>query len=83
MELKKIHWIGIGLGFAIIILSLLFMGTRFFFFVLGLGFLIAASPFVFSLIHETKVTTEKEEMFLEFSRNLVESVKTADKQSNS
>jgi len=76
MELKKIHWTGIGLGFAVIILSLLLMGTRFFFFVFGLGFLIAASPFVFSLIYENKVTAEKEEMFLEFARNLVESVKT-------
>jgi flagellar protein FlaJ len=76
MELKTIHWTGIGLGFAMIIVSLLLIGTRFFFFVLGLGFLIAASPFVFSLIHENKVTAEKEEMFLEFARNLVESVKT-------
>ncbi len=76
MELKKIHWIGIGLGFAMIIASLLLIGTRFFFFVLGLGFLIASSPFVFSIIYENKVTAEKEEMFLEFARNLVESVKT-------
>jgi len=76
MELKIIHWTGIGLGFAVIILSLLLMGTRFFFFVFGLGFLIAVSPFVFSLIYENKVTAEKEEMFLEFARNLVESVKT-------
>ncbi len=76
MELKTIHWAGIGFGFAIIIASLLFIGTRFFFFLIGLGFLIAASPFVFSIIHENKVTAEKEEMFLEFARNLVESVKT-------
>lgn len=76
MELKKIHWIGIILGFAIIILSLFLIGTRFFFFVLGIGFLTAASPFVFSLINENKITAEKEEMFLEFARNLVESVKT-------
>jgi flagellar protein FlaJ len=76
MELKKIHWTGIGFGLAIIIISLFFMGTRFFFFLIGLGFLILASPFVFSLIYETKAAAEKEDMFLEFARNLVESVKT-------
>ncbi len=57
-------------------LSLLFMGTRFFFFIAWFGVLIAASPFVFSIIQETKVSTDKEKMFLEFTRNLVESVKT-------
>jgi flagellar protein FlaJ len=76
MELKTIHWTGIGLGLTMIIISLFFIGTRFFFFLLGLGFLITASPFVFSVIQETKIAAEKEDMFLEFARNLVESVKT-------
>ena len=43
---------------------------------MGLSFLVALAPFVFSIMHENKVALEKEEMFLEFSRNLVESVKT-------
>jgi flagellar protein FlaJ len=43
---------------------------------IGFGILIGATPFVFSTIHETRVSAEKEEMFLEFTRNLVESVKT-------
>jgi flagellar protein FlaJ len=76
MEMKKIHWIGIISSLIIGILSLFFIDTKFFFFIIGLGILIGASPFVFSIIYETKITNEKEEMFLEFSRNLVESVKT-------
>ncbi len=76
MEIKTIHWTGIGLGLAIIAISFLLFGTRFFFFLLGIGFLIATSPFVFSVIRENNISTEKEEMFLEFARNLVESVKT-------
>jgi flagellar protein FlaJ len=76
MAFKKIQWIGIGLSIATIVISLFLYGTRFFFFVFGIGVLIGLAPFVFSLIRETRITSEKEEMFLEFSRNLVESVKT-------
>jgi len=76
MEIKKIHWIGIILSLVIIISSLFLIETEFFFFMVGIGILAGASPFVFSMIYETKVAAEKEEMFLEFARNLVESVKT-------
>jgi len=76
MELKKIHWIGIGFGLAVIALSFLFLGTRFFFFIIWFGVLIGLAPFVLSTIQQTKISQEKEEMFLEFARNLVESVKT-------
>jgi flagellar protein FlaJ len=76
MKFQKIQWIGIGLSIAIIIFSLFLLGTRFFFFVFGIGILTGLAPFVFSIINETRIALEKEEMFLEFSRNLVESVKT-------
>lgn len=76
MEMKKIHWIGITLSLVIIISSLFFINTRFFFFMIGFGVLIGASPFVVSTVMETRTANQKEEMFLEFSRNLVESVKT-------
>lgn len=76
MEIKKIHWIGIVSALIIIISSLFLIGTQFFFFMIGIGILTGVAPFVFSIIHETTVANEKEEMFLEFSRNLVESVKT-------
>jgi flagellar protein FlaJ len=76
MELKKSHWIGIFLGLIVMGISFLFYGQGFFFFIIGVGFLIGVAPFVFSTIRETSIATEKEEMFLEFARNLVESVKT-------
>jgi len=76
MDFKKIKWIGIGISLVIIIFSFFLFNTRFFFFIFGIGILIGVSPFVFSIINETRIASEKEEMFLEFSRNLVESVKT-------
>ncbi len=76
MEIKKIHWAGIILAFIITITSLFLIETKFFFFMITMGVLTGVSPFVVSIIKETKITNEKEEMFLEFARNLVESVKT-------
>ena len=76
MEVKKIHYIGIGAAILIVGLSFLFQGTKMFFLIVGIGVLSGVLPFVISLINETKVENEKEEMFLEFTRNLVESVKT-------
>ena len=76
MEFKKSHWIGVGIGFIFLIASIFLRGTQFFFFTIGIGFLVAIAPVVFAIIRETKIAAEKEEMFLEFTRDLVESVKT-------
>jgi archaeal flagellar protein FlaJ len=76
MELKRIHWFGIITGAIVLLLSLLFLNTRFFFFIIWFSILIGVAPFVFTTIQETNVNKEKEEMFLEFTRNLVESVNT-------
>jgi flagellar protein FlaJ len=76
MEFRKIHLIGIIFGVGIIIASLFLMGNKLFFLVMGGGVLIIAAPFVLTAINETRMENEKEEMFLEFTRNLVESVKT-------
>ena len=76
MRIKRLHWIGIILGLVIIGGSFLFYGEGIFFFLVGIGVLIAAFPFVYGVIRDTTISNEKEEMFLEFARNLVESVKT-------
>ncbi len=76
MEIKNAHIIGIVVGVIIVGLSFLLRGTDYFFLTIGVGVLSGALPFVISLIAETKAENEKEEMFLEFTRNLVESVKT-------
>lgn len=76
MEFKNIHWIGLISASVSLVASLFFMGTNAFFLLVGVSILIGAAPFVFTVILETREVTEKEEMFLEFARNLVESVKT-------
>lgn len=56
-------------------ISFLFLDSNAFLIILGSGILVAFTPFLISLIKEAQIATEKEEMFLEFARNLVESVK--------
>ena len=75
-EIKKVHLIGLIVAIITIILSFIFIrGTDLFYFIVGISFFIAGLPFFVSLVLETSSTREKDEMFLEFSRNLVESVK--------
>ncbi len=76
MEFKRIHFLGIFLGAIIVIVSLFLTGSKIFYLVIGGGILIGVAPFVITAINETRMENEKEEMFLEFTRNLVESVKT-------
>lgn len=76
MEIKKVHWISVGISLGIMLASLLLINSRFFFFIFGLAILIGVSPFVLSVVQESRRESEKEDMFLEFARNLVESVKT-------
>lgn len=75
MEIKKQHKIGIASGILIIAGAFLFRGGPIFSLIFGIGIIIGVLPFIFSTITETKIAREKEEMFLEFARNLVESVK--------
>lgn len=75
MEFKGIHVSGILAGLIIVALSLFFIGTKFFFLLIGFGIIFVVSPFIFTLMSESRIESEKEEMFIEFSRNLVESVK--------
>jgi flagellar protein FlaJ len=76
MEIKKFHWMGIVFAIAIIGVSFLFWGDKLFYFVLGIGIVVGVTPFVFTIINAARIENQKEQMFLEFSRNLVESVKT-------
>lgn len=76
MEIKKIHVVGIILSAMTLIVDLVFLREeKIFYFVLGIGFIIAFLPFLMSMVIKAEKEKEKEEMFLEFSRNLVESVK--------
>ncbi len=80
MELKKEILFGIVGGILIIGLSLVFYlipeikNTNIFYFLFGVGILIIFLPFVINSILQSKEEKEKDEMFLEFARSLVESV---------
>ncbi|MBS3057731.1 MAG: type II secretion system F family protein [Candidatus Diapherotrites archaeon] len=80
MKLEKMHWLGIAAGFVIIVTSvILFWNKRssdFFPFLIGLGLAVSMFPFIFALVIENKRQQEISERFLEFSRNLAESVTT-------
>jgi archaeal flagellar protein FlaJ len=76
MDINKSYLVGIIISLIIIIPSLFFTESKFFLFSIGMGLLILAFPFLFALILNSQISAEKEQMFIEFSRNLVESVKT-------
>lgn len=75
-RINKLHIIGVTVALLIVILSLIFIRGDLLYFILGIAFVVAGLPFFLSLILESRVAREKEEMFIEFSRNLVESVKS-------
>jgi len=76
IEIKRIHIIGLILSIIVIIISAFFIGTKFFFLIMGIGIIAGMLPFVIEVLRTSRKEKEKEEMFLEFARNLVESVKT-------
>lgn len=69
-----------SLGAIVLIIDLIFFLTKedrnMFLFLLGIVFACVALPFIIGLISENKRDQEISEMFLEFSRNLAESVAT-------
>jgi len=76
MEIKDKDLIGAGIGLGVIALAYLFVSDRYFPLLAGLGVLIGVLPIIIKISLENKLNNEKEAMFLEFARNLVESVKT-------
>jgi flagellar protein FlaJ len=77
MKLKKVEIVGLAAGALVLILDLIFFrGEKIFAFIVGLAFVAGAIPFVLGVMQEGKREEEVSEMFLEFSRNLAESVNT-------
>lgn len=72
------HWIGIVSGGLLVIISTIFFYIQaeknLFIFLIGLGVAAMIFPFIVGLVNEGKKEQEISEMFLEFSRNLAESV---------
>ena len=76
LHLNKVKIISLVIAFVISILAVfLLKNNDILYFVLGVAFVIAALPFFISLILESGVERMREEMFLEFARDLVENVK--------
>lgn len=77
MRMKKAHWIGIIFSVLIITTDIIFFREdSIFFFLLGVGIIVLALPFLLNIVLESKIQKEKDMRFLEFARNLAESVKS-------
>jgi flagellar protein FlaJ len=79
MSLKKSHILGIAFGAIFIVLDLIFFFSKnnnLFVFILGISIFIIAAPFVATVVMQNKKEEEVNGMFLEFTRNLAESVNT-------
>ncbi len=60
----------------IILLTILFKDSIYFSFLIVIALVISAIPFVLVVAHDSKIQKEKDARFLEFTRDLVENVKT-------
>jgi archaeal flagellar protein FlaJ len=77
MKFDKRSLIGVFIGLAMIIAgSILFFGTKLFYFIVVLALVIIALPFLIVFLIGVGRQKEKEERFLEFVRDLVENVKS-------
>jgi flagellar protein FlaJ len=77
MELNKLEWAGSVVGVVAIMASIgLLRGSQFLMFGIVVGVVIASLPFLVSFLDSQKKKKEKESKFLEFTRDLVENVKT-------
>jgi len=77
LEINKTEILGFIVGLVIVVLDFIFIfeNKPLFYFILGIAFVIVGFPFFLFLVFETNKMREKESMFLEFSRNLVENVR--------
>ena len=68
----------LGLVFAVILIAVgrIYLDPKYFTLVAGAFLILGSLPVILRIMKENRISQEKEEMFLEFSRNLVESVKT-------
>jgi len=75
MEFGVSHIIGLGIGAFMVLMAFIFLSGTIFPIMIGAAIILSSLRFVISMINDNKIKNEKEEMFLEFARNLVESVK--------
>jgi len=77
MKLLARHWVAILIGIAMLAADIIFLSKeKVFLFIAGIAVFVAIIPFVASAITDVGREKEKEQQFLEFTRNLVEAVQT-------
>jgi len=77
MEFQKKHVMGLMAGLLIDVGAVIFLrNEKFFWFIVIIGVVVISIPFLFSLLFEQGRQKEKEERFLEFTRDLVENVRS-------
>jgi len=77
MKISRVQWIGIIAAVIILAIDLIFFrGQKLFPFLIGIAFLLGTAPLMLQLVTESKREQEISAKFLEFSRNLAESVTT-------
>ncbi|MCK4650476.1 type II secretion system F family protein [Candidatus Pacearchaeota archaeon] len=70
------HWLGIVIGILLAGFSVIFFSGNLLYFVLALAFIVVVFPFMIGFVVKQREQREKEEKFLEFTRDLVEIVRT-------
>lgn len=77
MKFELMHWLGMGIGAAGALVSVLvFRGGNLMYFLLVLSLLAGSIPFMLSFLLRESRQKEKEEKFLAFTRDLVEMVRS-------
>src|SRR3989344_2707813 len=80
MKLKRMHWFGIIAAGILLLINIVYYSLRgnlnLFLFLGGICLTILFMPFVIGIVLENRKEENTTEMFLEFSRNLAESVAT-------
>ncbi|MCK4996821.1 type II secretion system F family protein [Candidatus Pacearchaeota archaeon] len=77
MKFEKMHGLGIGIGLAVAGGSFfMFRGSRLLYFLLVIAVIVGAVPFMLTLLFGQSKQREKEVKFLEFARDLVETVRS-------
>jgi len=77
IKLKIQHFVGVVLGVAILLASVvLYSGQALMYFLVVLSLIVMILPFVLSFLSDQAKQKEKEEKFLSFSRDLVENVRS-------
>ena len=77
MKFDKMHWLGLGVGCSVAVGSLIAFGlNKLSYFLLVVSLVIALLPFMINFLLGEGRQKEKDEMFIAFSRDLVETVRS-------